>query len=485
MREGLRLGATRPGSGSTSRPPTPSRRSRPRPVAPDLILRSFDVPDVRRRPSGWSRWRTSAPGTPGYAGEQDNDPSQQHRLQDRRRTAARSSTRRSCRSSTADLSSTRGRPPASSLGGRRYRPASPSGRPGAARPAPRRTPRGPRLARHPRSPARLEHMVGRIPVMNVTPVVDLGRQPAKATVGEPFPVTATVFREGHDKLGAEVVLTDPDGARRAPVRMAKDAEVPDRYSAWVTPDAEGAWTFEVHAWSDPIAHLAARRRPQDPGRGRRRADVHRGPAAARAGARRRSPRRSTEREAALVRGGLAGAPPTPSARSQARLAAVQDPELAAVLRAPPAARAGRPSRAPTRRTPTGRARCTAAGTSSSRGPRARPATRRPARSPAGRSAPRPSGSTPSPRWASTSIYLPPIHPIGEVNRKGPNNTLTPGPRRHRLAVGDRQPRTAATTRSTPTSARSRTSTRSSPGPASSGSRSRSTSRCRPRPTTPG
>src|SRR4029079_15509346 len=25
------------------------------------------------------------------------------------------------------------------------------------------------------------------------------------------------------------------------------------------------------------------------------------------------------------------------------------------------------------------------------------------------------------------IYLPPIHPIGEVNRKGPDNTLDPGP----------------------------------------------------------
>ena len=25
------------------------------------------------------------------------------------------------------------------------------------------------------------------------------------------------------------------------------------------------------------------------------------------------------------------------------------------------------------------------------------------------------------------LYLPPIHPIGEVNRKGPNNTLTAGP----------------------------------------------------------
>jgi len=25
------------------------------------------------------------------------------------------------------------------------------------------------------------------------------------------------------------------------------------------------------------------------------------------------------------------------------------------------------------------------------------------------------------------VYLPPVHPIGEINRKGPNNTLTPGP----------------------------------------------------------
>ena len=35
------------------------------------------------------------------------------------------------------------------------------------------------------------------------------------------------------------------------------------------------------------------------------------------------------------------------------------------------------------------------------------------------------------------IYLPPIHPIGEVNRKGPNNTLDPGPRRPGLPLGDR------------------------------------------------
>src|SRR4029079_18503574 len=59
--------------------------------------------------------------------------------------------------------------------------------------------------------------------------------------------------EGHDQLGAEVVLVAPDGSRRPPVRMVADGDTPDRYVAWVTPDEEGAWTFEVHAWSDPLA----------------------------------------------------------------------------------------------------------------------------------------------------------------------------------------------------------------------------------------
>ena len=46
-------------------------------------------------------------------------------------------------------------------------------------------------------------------MMDVAPVVDLGRLAAKATVGEPMPVAATVFREGHDQLGAEVVRDRP------------------------------------------------------------------------------------------------------------------------------------------------------------------------------------------------------------------------------------------------------------------------------------
>jgi starch synthase (maltosyl-transferring) len=96
-------------------------------------------------------------------------------------------------------------------------------------------------------------MVGRIPVMDVTPVVDLGRYPAKAAVGEPFEVTALVFREGHDALSADVVLTDPDGNRRPWVRMTKDPVEPDLWRAEVRADTEGAWTFSVEGWSDPIA----------------------------------------------------------------------------------------------------------------------------------------------------------------------------------------------------------------------------------------
>jgi starch synthase (maltosyl-transferring) len=96
-------------------------------------------------------------------------------------------------------------------------------------------------------------MVGRIPVMDVAPVVDLGRYPAKAVVGEPFEITALVFREGHDALNAEVVLTGPDGTDRPPVRMTPDATEPDLWRAAVHADEVGDWQFTVQGWSDPVA----------------------------------------------------------------------------------------------------------------------------------------------------------------------------------------------------------------------------------------
>ncbi|NUR05780.1 MAG: alpha-1,4-glucan--maltose-1-phosphate maltosyltransferase [Nocardioidaceae bacterium] len=96
-------------------------------------------------------------------------------------------------------------------------------------------------------------MVGRIPVMDVSPVIEGGKYAAKSAVGEPFPVTATVFREGHDELNADLAVTGPDGKRRPLVRMTKDATEPDIWHASYTPDTMGPHTFEVEAWSDPVA----------------------------------------------------------------------------------------------------------------------------------------------------------------------------------------------------------------------------------------
>jgi len=77
-------------------------------------------------------------------------------------------------------------------------------------------------------------------------------------VGEQLPISATVFREGRDKVGCNVVWTppsDPPGRRDRPpfLSMVPGAPGTDRWHATVTPDREGRWTFVVEAWSDPLA----------------------------------------------------------------------------------------------------------------------------------------------------------------------------------------------------------------------------------------
>ncbi|MFI6529309.1 alpha-1,4-glucan--maltose-1-phosphate maltosyltransferase [Streptomyces uncialis] len=95
--------------------------------------------------------------------------------------------------------------------------------------------------------------IGRIPVLDLHPLVDHGRRPAKAVVDESFQVSATVFREGHDAVSAAVVLTDPDGRAAPPAPMRELAPGTDRWGATVTPTVEGRWTFTVEAWGDPLA----------------------------------------------------------------------------------------------------------------------------------------------------------------------------------------------------------------------------------------
>src|SRR3978361_1292127 len=95
-------------------------------------------------------------------------------------------------------------------------------------------------------------MKARIPISDVEPVVDCATRPAKAVVGESVEVAATVFREGHDAVAADLVLRDPSGRVVTTSPMREIAPGTDRWVAGITAERPGRWTFTVEAWSDPV-----------------------------------------------------------------------------------------------------------------------------------------------------------------------------------------------------------------------------------------
>ncbi|MGH4033687.1 alpha-1,4-glucan--maltose-1-phosphate maltosyltransferase [Actinomycetota bacterium Odt1-20B] len=107
-----------------------------------------------------------------------------------------------------------------------------------------------------RDPSRTGDPSLTVPVLDVEPVVHRGRRPAKAVIGETFQVSATVFREGHDAVAANVVLRDPEGRAGPWTPMRELSPGTDRWGARVTPTAAGGtgdWTFAVEAWGDPVS----------------------------------------------------------------------------------------------------------------------------------------------------------------------------------------------------------------------------------------
>jgi starch synthase (maltosyl-transferring) len=95
-------------------------------------------------------------------------------------------------------------------------------------------------------------VTGRLGIDEVTPAAGCGRYPSKAVVGESIPITAVVWREGHDALGATVVWQKFDGnGASQQFRMVPDGIGTDRWATSVVADDEGLWTFRVDAWSDP------------------------------------------------------------------------------------------------------------------------------------------------------------------------------------------------------------------------------------------
>ena len=95
-------------------------------------------------------------------------------------------------------------------------------------------------------------MVARFGIDDVRPQVSGRTLPSKAVVGEVVPVSALVWREGHDAVGATLLLTSPSGEQYS-VHMQQEVYRPDYVHAVFVPDEQGLWRFRVDAWSDVMA----------------------------------------------------------------------------------------------------------------------------------------------------------------------------------------------------------------------------------------
>ncbi|MCU1593321.1 MAG: hypothetical protein JWO12_713, partial [Frankiales bacterium] len=255
-------------------------------------------------------------------------------------------------------------------------------------------------------------MVGRLAVTNVSPVVSCGAYPARAVAGQTFEVRATVFREGHDAVACNVVVKKPGGGRSPFHRMTPLAD--DQWAVPITVDAEGLWSYTVEAWSDPLGtwwHDAPLKVEAE-------VDVE---MVLEEGA--RLYERAAEGLPKTLRGALDGVPAVlrdPTKPASTRLEAALAPALVQLLREHPirelvTASASYKVWVDRRRALYGSwyeffPRSEGA-TETTSGTFATAARRLPAIAEMG----------------FDVVYLPPIHPVGEINRKGPNNTLTPGP----------------------------------------------------------
>ena len=97
--------------------------------------------------------------------------------------------------------------------------------------------------------------INRIPVTDISPAVFFGGEfvPVKAIPGESFTVTATVFREGHDALGADVVLFDASGKEISRVVMQEVWHGGDGYTAEITIPARGDFYYAIESYDHPLA----------------------------------------------------------------------------------------------------------------------------------------------------------------------------------------------------------------------------------------
>jgi starch synthase (maltosyl-transferring) len=246
----------------------------------------------------------------------------------------------------------------------------------------------------------------RIVIQDVWPQIDCGRWPPKRSLDDAVEVWADVFRDGHEVLRAAVRYRRP-GARRFEEAPMEHVSA-DRWSGSFVADELGRWTFTVEAWVDRFAswrHELTRK--VDAGQRNLASELLEGVALLDelAGRLRGEPRKSVQEALDALRS---------EAPQKERVAAALAPELASALEAHPERREA---------------------TSLPR-PLEIDVDRERARFGAWYELfPRSWGSFKGveavlPELAALGFdvcYLPPIHPIGKIHRKGRNNAETAKP----------------------------------------------------------
>jgi starch synthase (maltosyl-transferring) len=90
----------------------------------------------------------------------------------------------------------------------------------------------------------------RVIIEEIQPSIDAGRYPAKRVLGDTVTVTAAIFADGHDHLGARLLV------RHHTERTWQTQYIPftgltnDLWSAAFTVDKLGLWYFTIEAWVD-------------------------------------------------------------------------------------------------------------------------------------------------------------------------------------------------------------------------------------------
>jgi starch synthase (maltosyl-transferring) len=88
----------------------------------------------------------------------------------------------------------------------------------------------------------------RVIISNVSPEIDKGQFPGKAAINEPVTISADIFSDGHDEISASLYIRKVNQRKwtEFPMRYG----VNDRWSIRLIPDEIGLYEFRIEGWVD-------------------------------------------------------------------------------------------------------------------------------------------------------------------------------------------------------------------------------------------